>query len=42
MTSTAPFGRASDNGVDVGQGKAEGLGDPGVDHFPFDDVETQP
>ena len=42
-TSTAPSGPdCSDNGADVGQGEAKGLGHPGVDHLAFHDVETQP
>src|SRR5919108_2531300 len=42
-TSTTGFGPArSDNGADVCQWKVEGLGNSGVDHFPFDHVQTEP
>src|SRR5918992_1251035 len=41
-TSTASCRAVSDNGADVSQWEAEGLGHPRVDHFPFNDVEPEP
>src|SRR3954454_5238075 len=41
-SNAGPHPVRSDNAVDVCQWGGEGLGNSGIDHFPFDDVQAEP